>query len=96
MFNHLVDEILEMNMHLALHSEIWEDSDNILHSNKVEEALDIHGIQYISTPRKNKRGGGAAITLISDSPFYLTKLDASVPPGEENLEVCWGLLKPKQ
>ena len=85
-----------MEMHLALHSEIWEDSDNILQANKVEEALEIHGIKYISTPRKNRGGGGAAITLISDSPFYLTKLDASIQSGEENLEVCWGLLKPKQ
>ena len=38
---------------------------------------------------------GAAITLISDSPFVLTKLEPSVFSGEDSLEVCWGLLKPK-
>ena len=94
-FYHLVDEILEMDIHLGLHCEIWEDTDNPTHTNMIEEALELHGIQYISTPRKNKRGGGAAITLISNSPFTLTELEPSVKSGDDKLEVCWGLLKPK-
>ena len=49
-FNNLVDELLENDMQLGLHSEVWEDSDNNAHANIVEEALEIHGIQYI--PRK--------------------------------------------
>ena len=67
-FNNLVDEILENDMQLGLHSEIWEDREKKAHAAVVEEALEIHGIQYISTPRPNRRGGGVAITLISDSP----------------------------
>ena len=94
-FNNLVDELLENEMHLGLHSEIWEDKEKVAHANTIEEALEIHGIQYISTPRPNRRGGGAAITLISDSPFQLTKLDISVTSGDQSLEVCWGLLKPR-
>ena len=94
-FNNLVDEILENEMHLGLHCEIWENKENVAHANKVEEALEIHGIQYISTPRPNRRGGGAAITLMRESPFVLTQLDVTVLSGEDTLEVCWGLLKPK-
>ena len=94
-FNNLVDEILENQMHLGLHSEIWEDKEKPAHANAIEEALEIHGIQYISTPRPNRRGGGAAITLISDSPFVLTKLDIPIMAGQQELEICWGLLRPR-
>ena len=95
-FNHFVDEVLEMNMQLGLHSEVWEDVTNSNHANKIEEALELHGIQYISTPRVQRRGGGAAITLIKDSPFFLTKLFPTYKSDEECLEICWGLLKLKQ
>ena len=78
-----------------MHSEIWEDKEKVAQAKTIEEALEIHGIQYISTPRPNRRGGGAAITLISESPFVLTKLDIPVESGGQSLEVCWGLLKPK-
>ena len=94
-FNNLVDEIHECEMHLGLHCEIWENKENKAHANKIEEALEIHGIQYISTPRPDRRGGGAAITLIKDSPFVLSKLNVCVLSGHDSLEVCWGLLKPK-
>jgi hypothetical protein len=94
-FNNLVDEILENEMQLGLHCEIWENLENPNHANMIEEALEIYGIQYISTPRPNRRGGGAAITLIRDSPFVLSKLDISVMSGATPLEVCWGHLKPK-
>ena len=95
-FNNLIDEILELDMHLGLHCKIWEDKENVVHANKIEEALEIHGIQYISTPRPKRRGGGAAITLIRDSPFVLTQLDPTCMSVDDSLEVCWGLLKPKQ
>ena len=94
-FNNLVDEIIENEIHLGLHCEIWESKENKAHANKIEEALEIHGIKYISTPLPDRRGGGAAITLISDSPFVLSKLDVTVFSGEDSLEVCWGLVKPK-
>ena len=91
-FRNLLDEILEMNMQLGLHSEIWEKKKNIHHQRMIEEAFEIHGIKYISNPRKKRNGGGAAITLI-ERDFVLSKLDVSVP---EELEVCWGLVKPKK
>ena len=95
-FNNLVDEILENDMQLGLHSEIWEDRESKAHAAQVEEALEIYGIQYISTPRPNRRGGGVAITLISDSPFTLTKLDIDDFENDSPLEVCWGIVKPRQ
>ena len=61
------------------------------HQNKIEEALEMAGIQYISNPRPDRKGGGAAITLISGE-LTLSKLDVLVP---KNLEVVWGLLKPR-
>ena len=85
-FNNLVDEILENDMHLGLHSEIWEDKEKVAHANTIEEALEILGIQYISSPRPNRRGGGAAITLITDSPFTLTQLDRPSMSGDQSLE----------
>ena len=92
-FNNLIDELIECEMHLGIHSEIWENKENVNHQNKIEEALEIHGIHYISNPRPKRRGGGAAITLCDmNGKFTLTKLSVSVPP---DLEVCWGLLKVK-
>ena len=82
-------------MHLGLHSETWEDMEKKSHANAIEELLEIQGINYISTPRPDRRGGGVAITLLSNSPFLLTKLDHSTFPGDKSLEVCWGLVKPK-
>ena len=82
-------------MHLGLHSEIWENTENVTHANLIEHALEIHGIQCVSTPRPNRRGGGAAITLIRESPFILTQIDPTCMSVEDSLEVCWGLLKPK-
>ena len=90
-FNSLIDELTECEMHIGLHSEIWEDKENVDHKNKVEEALELHGIEYISNPRPKRRGGGAAITLCDmRNQFLLTKLSINVPP---DIEVCWGLLK---
>ena len=80
-------------MHVGIHSEIWEDKEKIEHKNKIEEALELHGILYISNPRPKRRGGGAAITLCDlKSQFALAKLPINVPP---DLEVCWGLIKPR-
>ena len=89
-FQSLIDELLECEMHVGIHSEIWEDKEKSEHRNKIEEALEIHGILYISNPRPKRRGGGAAITLCDPkSLFTLSKLPIHVPP---DLEVCWGLV----
>ena len=91
-FQNFVDIIKTLNLTLGLHSEVWEDRENKTHSQKIEEALELQGIQYISSPRPNQRGGGAAISLISGE-FTLTKLDVIIP---KNLEVVLGLVRPKQ
>ena len=92
-FYNLIDEIVECEAHLGLHSEIWEDKENDDHKVKVEEALELHGILYVSNPRPKRRGGGAAITLFDKlGRFSLTNPSVHVPP---DLEVCWGLLRSK-
>ena len=72
-----LDEMFELNMQLGLHSEIWEDKENKNHQHMIEEAFELQGVRYISNPRKNRRGGGAAITLI-EKDFLLSELDVSV------------------
>ena len=47
----------------------------------------MEGVKYISNPRPNRRGGGAAITLI-EGDFSLTKLDVSVPGSLEVVMDC--------
>ena len=92
-FYNLIDEIIECDIHLGLHSEIWEDKENNDHKVKVEKALELHGILYISNPRPKRRGGGAAITLFDKSGrFTLSNISVHVPP---DLEVCWGLVRIK-
>ena len=41
-FKNLIDEILENDMHLGLHSEVWENKTNNAHAHSIEEALEIH------------------------------------------------------
>ena len=62
------------------------------HKFKIEQMLHMEGLKYISTPRPpQKRGGGAAI-VSPISKFDLEKLDVLIP---FNLEICWGMLRPK-
>ena len=91
-FNNFLDIMKTLNLTLGLHSEIWEDKEKKDHMNKIEEALEIEGVQYISNPRPNRRGGGAAISLLAGE-FNLTKLDVIQP---NNLEVVWGLVRPNK
>ena len=48
----------------------------------------MHGILYISNPRINRSGGGAAI-LANSEHYALSKLNINIPNG---LEIVWGLL----
>ena len=92
-FSSLIDELTEYEVHVGIHSEIWEDKEKLDHKNKIEEAFELHGIIYISNPRPKRRGGGAAITLCDPKhQFSLSRLPIHVPP---DLEVCWGLVKPR-
>ena len=56
-FNNFVDVMKTLDLTLGLHSEVWEDKEKKSHQDKLEEALELDGIQYISNPRPDRRGG---------------------------------------
>ena len=89
-FNNFVDLMKTLNLTLGLHSEVWQVKENKFHQDKIEEALELEGIQYISNPRPQRKGGGVAISLLPGE-FTLTKLDVLVP---KNIEVVWGIVRP--
>ena len=85
-------DMKEREIGLNLLSEIWEKPGKRKHKFKIEQMLHMEGLKYISTPRPpQKRGGGAAI-VSPISQFDLEKLDVLIP---YNLEICWGMLRPK-
>ena len=59
--------------------ELWEKLENKKHQSKLEELLEMEGIQYISTPRPGaKRGGGATIAVRLEK-FTISKLNVLIP-----------------
>ena len=52
--------------------------------------LETEGLKYISTPRPT--GWGGAAIIVNQRKFSLEKINISIP---DNLEIVWGLLKPK-
>ena len=90
--NNFKDDMLEREISLALLSEVWEQAQNKKHKFEIEKLCELDGLKYISTPRvSTKRGGGAAI-VANLRKFSLEKITVNNP---HNLEVVWGLLKPK-
>ena len=87
-----LDELVELEAHLGFHCEVWESKENKVHALEIQKAYELQGVQYISTARSNRVGGGAALTLLTKSPFSLKQL---TPPNPKQLEICWGLLKLK-
>ena len=86
-------DMIDRMCSLSFLVEIWQKSENKKHIFKIEELLEMRGINYISTPRPgNRRGGGAAIAANIEH-YSLAKLNISVP---HNLEIVWGILKPRQ
>ena len=82
----------ERSVDIAFLSEVWQKLENKKHQFKLEELLEMEGVQYISTPRPGaKRGGGAAIAVRLDK-FSIKKINVVIPSG---LEVVWGMLKPR-
>ena len=86
-FHHFVKVMKTLDLTLGLHSKVWEDKEKKSHQDKLEEALELDGIQYISNPRPDRRGGGAAISLMTGE-FTLTKLEVIIP---KNFKVIWGI-----
>ena len=91
----LKTDLLERNIDAGFLTEIWQQTHNNEHNFEIEKMLQMSGLQYLSTARPpNKKGvsyGGAAI-VVNVKNFACEKLKISNP---SNLEVVWGLLKPK-
>ena len=91
----LTTDVLERSIDCGFLQEIWEAEDKKDFQLEIEKMLELHGLKYISTCRKpNKRGvayGGAAI-IANQEKFSLEKLPINIP---QNMEVVWGLLRPK-
>ena len=91
----LTTDILERKIDLSFLVEIWEQVHKPEHQFEIEKLLELHGLKYISTSRKpNSKGvsyGGAAI-VVNLKKFSCEKLSVHIP---QNLEVVWGLLRPK-
>ena len=90
-YENFIQDMKEREIGVNLLSEIWEKPGKKRHKFKIEQMLQMEGLKYISTPRPQKRGGGAAI-VSPISKFDLEKLDVMIP---YNLEICWGILRPK-
>ena len=91
--DNFANDVIERDIDLSFLGEVWEKVDDKSHLNKIEKLLEIKGIKYISTPRRTlKRCGGAALAVNLEK-FNLEKIDITVP---RKLEVCWGLLRPKE
>ena len=90
--NHFKTDMFERQIDCAFLSEVWEQSENKQHSSEIEKMLQMEGYKYISTSRPtNKRGGGVAL-VVNLEKYSVERLDVFTP---NNLEVVWGLLKPK-
>ena len=91
----LKTDLLERKIDCGFLVEIWEQKQNAEQKFEIEKMLELNGLQYISNPRPpNKKGvsyGGAAI-VVNLEKFSCEKLKISIPG---NLEVVWGLLRPK-
>ena len=83
-------DILERAIDVAFLCEIWEKKENKNHQLQIETLLETEGLKYISTPRPT--GWGGAGIIVNQSKFTVEKLNIIIP---HNLEVVWGLLKPK-
>ena len=87
-----LDELVELEAHVGFHCEVWENRENKEHAIEIQRAYELRGVQYISTARPDRVGGGAALTLLIESPFTLKQI---TPPNPKQLEICWALLKLK-
>ena len=84
--------MLERGISCALASEIWEKSEKKEHILEIERMLQIDGLKYLSTSRPSTTKGGGAAIIVNLEKYSVEKLDVSIPG---NLDVVWGLLKPK-
>ena len=86
------EDMKERDIGLNLLSEIWEKPGKRKHKFKIDQMLHMEGLKYISTPRPPARRGGGAAIVAPISKYHLEKIDVLIP---HNLEICWGMLRPK-
>ena len=86
------NDIFHRNISISILSEVWEKPNCKKHQFELEKMFQMDGLKYISTPRLTKRGGGAAI-IVNLRNFSLEKMSIHIP---DNLEVVWGLVRPKK
>ena len=88
--NNMKNDIIEREIDLGFLVEIWEKSEKRNHQFQIEKLLEMNGLKYISTARPGGWGGAALIA--NQEKFSLEKLNVVIP---HNLEIIWGLLRPK-
>lgn len=87
------DDMLLREIEVQVASETWEKESNGKLKASLEEMFQLHGLQYISCPRPNKKRGGGAAIIVNTKRFTISKIDITVP---SKLEVVWGMLRPKR
>ena len=85
-------DLLERKIDVGFACEIWEQKENKVHKQEIEKMLELDGLKYISAPRPSNRNGGGAAIVVNSEHFSCERLNVFVPA---NLEVVYGLLKPK-
>ena len=86
----LKNDLIEREIDVGFMVEIWEKSESKNHQMLIEQLLEMDGLKYISTARPSGWGGAAIIANMEK--YSLEKMNIFVP---HNLEIIWGLLKPK-
>ena len=86
-------EFNEMKIGVAFNSEIWENKEKKSHQFQIERLCELkEGLCYISTPRPDRRGGGAAL-IVDNKKFHVKRYN---PTNVDNLEVTFAILRPKE
>ena len=88
---HFRTDMMERSIDVAFCCELWEKSEDKQHSLEIEKLLELDGLKYLSVARTSKCGGGAAL-IVNLKKYSIERLNIPVP---NNLEIVWGLLKPK-
>ena len=92
----VIEKIENELIDLLMVVEVWEKvgKKNKHFQNKIAEMVEMKGLKYISCGARpsGKRGGGAGI-IVNLKKFSLDVLEINVP---HNLEVKWGIMRPKK
>lgn len=87
----MITEIKKTNQGLTFHYKIWEVQENKTNRNKIEEMMETKGIDYFSTARPGRRGGGSAIT-VNNEQYDMKEV---VLNNHNNIEVTFAIVRPK-